>query len=103
MGCSGRWGRKLATWEDYRDADGGAVELGLVHVSNGGFGIGFIDVEYVRGASVCTDCIGDGVVSICVQSRPAVDGGGPYTVGSGARPCRQLDRTVQRSRAGAPR
>lgn len=64
MGCSGRWGRKLATWEDYRDADGGAVELGLVHVSNGGFGIGFIDVEYVRGASVCTELSAQGHVHV---------------------------------------
>lgn len=64
MGCSGRWGRELATREDYRHADGGTIELGLVHVSNGRFSIGFIDVEYICSTSICTELSAQGHVHV---------------------------------------
>lgn len=50
----GRWRRReFAAGKDNGDVDDGAVQLGFVHVGNGGFGIGIVDVENVGCAAVC--------------------------------------------------
>lgn len=59
-----RWGaagwrrgaREFAAGEDDADGDDGAVELGFVHVGDGGFGGGGGGVDYVGGAAVGHDC-----------------------------------------------
>jgi len=46
---------ELAAGEHDRDVDDCAVDLGFVHVGNGGFGVGFALVEDVGCAAVVSD------------------------------------------------
>jgi len=51
-----RRAREFAAGQDDGDANEGAVELGFVHVCDGGFGVGGGGVDYVGGAAIGVDC-----------------------------------------------
>ena len=63
-----RWwwrARKFAPGEDNGDVDFGTVELGFVHVGDGGFGGGRLDIENVGGATIGHDCVEGGLIRLC--------------------------------------
>lgn len=69
------WGRgagEFAAGEDDADGDDGAVELGFVHVRDGGFGGGGGGVDYVGRAAVGHDWSSRSSISFFVAGRGAM-------------------------------
>jgi hypothetical protein len=66
------FGRELAALRRDGHVDRGAVDLRLVHVFNGGFGVGVVVVEDVCGAAVGSDWIVFVIVSYSVHLGEAI-------------------------------
>lgn len=63
------FGRELAALRRDGHVDGGAVDLRLVHVFDGGFGVGVVVVEDVCGAAVGSDCVVCSASSVTASIR----------------------------------
>lgn len=100
--AGGRWGRgEFAAGKDDGDVDDGAVELGFVHVGDGGFGIGFVDVQDVGCAAVCAGCCSQRLAM--TQKLMTIEVGVTYMSCSKADPSPQSLQTGQRFREGGSR